>query len=117
MKLAPDHPSPVIQRGFAQGLAGNYIAADKDFETALRMAPDLAIANAALAWLRATCPVASLRNDTQAETYAIRACILTRWDDPLSLSALAAAHAGASTGMPSDTTARPLRAGSVCGPP
>ncbi|HXW82867.1 MAG TPA: hypothetical protein VEJ86_00540 [Candidatus Binataceae bacterium] len=91
--LAPDHASPYLQRGFAYGLMGEYQRAEADFQQALKRDRELPIAYAALAWLRATCPVAGLRNGKQALSDALRACSLDKWSDPLPLAALAAAHA------------------------
>ncbi|MCL5280584.1 MAG: hypothetical protein M1376_11820 [Planctomycetes bacterium] len=46
-----------------------------------------------LAWLMATCPQAECRNGEAARKYGAHACEVTKWQDPLCISALAAAHA------------------------
>ena len=46
-----------------------------------------------LAWLLATCPQDECRSGEAAREYGTQACEVTRWQDPLCISALAAAHA------------------------
>jgi len=69
----------------------NYQEAAEDDETAIRLGDPLA--NNDLAWLRATCPVAKMRDGKQACRYAQKACELTAWESAPCLDTLAAACA------------------------
>jgi tetratricopeptide (TPR) repeat protein len=88
-KDANDYPV----RGHAYFKKGNYKAALSDFEKAVQLSPNNANALSGLAWLRATCPDASLRNGKEAIPMSMRACELTGWKEPAAISTLAAAYA------------------------
>jgi tetratricopeptide (TPR) repeat protein len=64
-----------------------------DVEHALLLNPNDIEAHFARAWMKATCPVANFRDGKAAVAAATRACELTRWQRPRSLTALAAAYA------------------------
>lgn len=71
----------------------NDAAAVADYEQAKRLKPrDPWVLNN-LAWLRATSPIAAVRNGKMAVQDATRACELRNWKDPNSVDTLAAAHA------------------------
>jgi hypothetical protein len=61
----------------------------------LRLSPNNDRALNSLAWLKATCPEASLRNGKEAARIANRACDLTRWKNWSYLDTLAAAYSEA----------------------
>jgi eukaryotic-like serine/threonine-protein kinase len=63
-------------RGFAYLSLGQYDKAVADYETALKLAPAYPRALNALAWLRATCPDAKLRDPDQAVKLAGKAVLL-----------------------------------------
>jgi tetratricopeptide (TPR) repeat protein len=65
-----------------------------DLQTAVRMKtkkPEWALNS--LAWLRATCPEAEIRNGKEAVELALRACELSEWKDWGIIDTLAAAYA------------------------
>ena len=74
---------------------GNYKAAKAEFAEAIRLDPGLAEAYTATAMLMAACPDAKFRDSNGAVQFATRACELTKWKNPVTLDALAAAQAEA----------------------
>lgn len=64
-----------------------------DFEEAVQLSPNNARAWGCLAWLRTTCPEASMRNGKEAIRMSIKACELSKWKEPAHIFALAAAYA------------------------
>jgi tetratricopeptide (TPR) repeat protein len=77
----------------------NYKAALSDFDAIIRVATqvqnagELQLMLNERAWLRATCPDASLRNGKLAIADAKRACDITKWKNSKILDTLAAAYA------------------------
>ena len=71
---------------------GQYGKALDDLDEVVKVAPNSVRALRERAWILATCPDAKVRNGEQAVNSATRACELTDWKDPHSLSTLAAAH-------------------------
>jgi tetratricopeptide (TPR) repeat protein len=71
---------------------GQYDKAIDDLDEVVKVAPNSVRALRERAWILATCPDAKVRNGEQAVSSATRACELTDWKDPHSLSTLAAAH-------------------------
>jgi WD40 repeat protein/tRNA A-37 threonylcarbamoyl transferase component Bud32/Flp pilus assembly protein TadD len=63
------------------------------YEQKLHLSPDSAQALNILAWLRATCPAAEVRDGAKAVKHATRACELTNWKDAQYIDTLAAAYA------------------------
>ena len=59
------------------------------------MDPGFSTAWNGLAWLRATAPLAAVRDGAAAVIAARKACELTTWKDPSPIDTLAAAHAEA----------------------
>jgi tetratricopeptide (TPR) repeat protein len=70
---------------------GKYEKALDDLDEVVRVAPNSARALRERGWLLATCPDAKIRNGEQAVASATRACELTGWTEPPSLTTLAAA--------------------------
>jgi tetratricopeptide (TPR) repeat protein len=87
----PEDTAAFTGRGKVLAAMGEYHRAVADFEQALE-AEDLQAATA-LAWLRATCPVAAERDGSKAIELATRACKAAHGRDPNALDALAAAYA------------------------
>jgi tetratricopeptide (TPR) repeat protein len=72
---------------------GNYDKAVKDFDEAIRIAPECAVAYGWRGWLLAMCPVERLRDSKQAIEVAIKACELSGWKSGWQLNTLAATYA------------------------
>lgn len=101
-----DHFSSRITRA-SKALAGAYCERATDarrgdpkygeairyYEAALRADPNYASTLRSLAWLRATCPQADLRDVAKAVERATRACKVTGWKDHRYVAILAAVHA------------------------
>ena len=66
--------------------------AAREYETALRLAPDWPEGLNGLAWIRATCPEAKMRDAAQAVHLAMRACYLTGSTNAAFVETLAAAY-------------------------
>jgi len=88
-KNAPDY----VTRGQTYEKMGNYKAAASDYAKGVALRPDDDTTLNALAWLRATCPDASVRNGREAIRSGTKACELTGWKDSSAIDALAAAYA------------------------
>lgn len=72
----------------------NYQQAVRDLQAAVQMKtkrPERVLNS--LAWLRATCPEAGIRNGKEAVELALRACELSAWNDWSIIDTLAAAYA------------------------
>lgn len=75
---------------------GNHRAGLADFDKVIRIHPPggkYALALNSVAWIRATCPDASLRNGKIALRQAKTACKATAWKEANSIDTLAAAYA------------------------
>ncbi|QDU10898.1 hypothetical protein [Gimesia aquarii] len=70
-----------------------YAKAAAGYAEVIKRSPSYAPAYNALAWLRATCPVATSRNGSEAVTLAKKACELTKYQEAYILDTLAAAYA------------------------
>lgn len=79
----------------AERCAGAYGEAIADYEAAMRVDRDYALAFADLARLQATCPAAEFRNGAKAIKNATKACELTNWKSYVYVDTLAAAYAEA----------------------
>ena len=95
IRITPKDTNDYAVRGSAYLKKGNYKAAVSDFEKAVQLSPSNASALSGLAWFRATCPDASLRNGKEAIRMSMRACELMGWKEPGAISTLAAAYAEA----------------------
>jgi tetratricopeptide (TPR) repeat protein len=92
---APQDPRPHYNLGGALRDSGDLGGASREYREAIRLAPQDPDAHDSLAWLLATAPEAMYRDGKEAVKLALRACELTRWDDPDCIETLAAAHAEA----------------------
>jgi tetratricopeptide (TPR) repeat protein len=90
-----NHPPAVLNRGWAYELKGDYKKALADYQALLAARPGDALALNNLAWLRATCPDAALRDGKEAVKLARKVCELTGDREGMFLDTLAAAHAEA----------------------
>ncbi|QDT91460.1 hypothetical protein [Gimesia algae] len=70
-----------------------YEKAAAEYNKVIKLSSSYAPAYNSLAWLRATCPVASSRNGSEAVTLAKKACELTKYEKAYILDTLAAAYA------------------------
>jgi tetratricopeptide (TPR) repeat protein len=96
LELRPDDGPPGLalsNRGWDYFMTGQFDKAVKDYTEAIRVNSQSVNANCYLAWLRATCPRASLRNGKEALEAAQKACSLSGWTDWWCLHTLAAASA------------------------
>ena len=93
-QLKPDDAEAHINLGLALQARGRFDEAIVQLRQALQIKPDHGEAHNNLAWLRATCPAAALRNSTEAIAHAQRAKQLLG-DVPGVLDTLAAAYAEA----------------------
>jgi tetratricopeptide (TPR) repeat protein len=91
--LNPAYPNPYNNRGMANQFKGLYNSAVADFSKALEIDSRHLNAASNLAWIRATCPVRSLRDGKHALELAIRVNGATNYQDPINLETLAAAYA------------------------
>ncbi len=85
---------------------GRYAEALAQYRSALKLQPHYGECQFFLAWLLATCPVASLRNGEEAVEHARQVDQLCAGKDPLALDCLAAAYAEAGRFPEAITTAR-----------
>jgi tetratricopeptide (TPR) repeat protein len=74
-------------------MTGQFGKALEDYHDAIEINPKNGFAYNGLAWLRATCPVASFRNGEEAVKAATKACELTNWQIANWIDTLAAANA------------------------
>ena len=95
LRLNSKDATALAMRGFAYAGKGQYSRAIEDFTEALRLDPVNQSAKNSLGWLRATCPVAALRDGKEAVKEATKACDLTGWTDWTRIDTLAAAFAEA----------------------
>jgi tetratricopeptide (TPR) repeat protein len=106
IELSPASAMPRNHLGGALAVQGRFDEALRQFQQAMQIQPDYVDARKNLAWLRATCPQASLRNGAEAIEHA-------RWADHRCggkrvdvLGTLAAAYAEAGRFSEALTTAR-----------
>ena len=93
IRITPKDSYDYAVRASAYSSKGNYKQAASDLEKAVQLSPDNASAVGSLAWLKATCPEASLRNGKEAIRMSMRACELMKWKEPAAIFTLAAAYA------------------------
>ena len=89
----PTYAKALSNRGIAQELKGFYGEAISDFRDALTIDPKLQDTQNRLAWIKATCPVGSLRDGDLAVKLAFDLNESTGWSAPSFLDTLAAAYA------------------------
>ena len=101
IRLKPSFFAATLARAETNSKLGNYGAALTDLNTVVRLASNLhntletAEALNSRAWLRATCPEASIRNAQLAVADARKACELNQWTFASYIDTLAAAYAEA----------------------
>jgi tetratricopeptide (TPR) repeat protein len=93
VRIAPNDSDDYAARGRAYFKKGNYEEAASAFQKALQLSPSNDFALGGLAWLKATCPDASLRDGKESIRMSTRACELSKWSEQDHLQALAAAYA------------------------
>jgi tetratricopeptide (TPR) repeat protein len=93
IRLDPKDATGHNNRAAAHSGKGDYRKAVSDYRDAMRVAPKKHDSYAYLADLLATCPKRALRDGKNAVELGTKACELTKWNDFISLSALAAAYA------------------------
>lgn len=95
LRLKPNDANALAARGFAYSRKGEYNKAEQDFNEAMQLDTNSDMVCNSLAWLRATCPIASMRNGKEAVLMATKACDLAHWKRWTSIDTLAAACAEA----------------------
>jgi tetratricopeptide (TPR) repeat protein len=98
LQLKPTLYLAAILRGWMNERLGNYRSSLADYNRVLSLQPlpyTHALTLNSRAWLRATCPDASLRNAQKAIADAKAACRITYWQKPDHIDTLAAACAEA----------------------
>jgi tetratricopeptide (TPR) repeat protein len=101
IRLKPSFFEASFHRAGVNRILGNYRASLNDLNILVRLTSsvrsrvDQAVALNSRAWLRATCPDASIRNGQLAIADAKRACELTKWKWAWQIDTLAAAYAEA----------------------
>jgi tetratricopeptide (TPR) repeat protein len=95
IRLDPQQSVAFCHRAHARAVLERYAKALADYDEAIRLDPRLALAYEGRAWLLAACPDGKIRNGKEAVASAIKACELSRWQDPQPLATLAAAWAEA----------------------
>jgi tetratricopeptide (TPR) repeat protein len=98
LQFSPTNYLAAIFRGWMNERLGNYKSSLAEYDRILSLRPlplTRALTLNSRAWLRATCPDASLRNAQKAIADAKAACNLTAWGKPNHIDTLAAACAEA----------------------
>lgn len=93
LRIAPKDAEDYSVRGSAYFAKDHYKEAASAFEKAVQLSPNNDSAVGRLAWLRATCPDASVRDGREAIRMSTRACELSKWREEDHVQALAAAYA------------------------
>jgi tetratricopeptide (TPR) repeat protein len=92
VRLDPTTASHLRVRARVLFERGEFSRALADLDGATRLEPNDAEGQQGRAWILATCPDANVRNGVQAVVAATRACELTGWKVPHTLTTLAAAY-------------------------
>ncbi len=95
LDIHPRYAEAQCNLGMALTRCGQVAEAIQHYQRALKIKPDSTQVMNNLAWLRATCPDASFRNEAEAVKVALLALELTRGRDANILDTLAAAYAEA----------------------
>jgi Flp pilus assembly protein TadD len=93
VRLQPDHAAAHNNLAISCKKLGRIGEAIAHYREALRLQPDSLESLNNLAWMLAACPDARFRNGAEAVLLAMRACELTRYQNPVTLATLAAAYA------------------------
>jgi len=102
----PDCPMAYNNLGMVRLESGQVAEAVACFRKVLAIQPQNVAASRNLAWILATCPVASLRNGTEAVELAEQAVRFSYTSDPVFMGTLAAAYAEAGRFSEAITTAQ-----------
>jgi tetratricopeptide (TPR) repeat protein len=95
LRLNPNDATALAMRGQCYYSTGRFNEALKDYHRAINLDPNNEIAWNNLGWLRATCPVASIRDGKEAIEAATKACEFSKWLKWTRIDSLAAAFAEA----------------------
>jgi tetratricopeptide (TPR) repeat protein len=106
LEIQPNFPQAHANLGDLSAVRGQFHEALAHYRKALEIQPGDPMTQRRLAWLRATCPVASLRNGDEAMALADRANQLCGGKQPEVLDTLAAAYAEAGWFAEAQATAR-----------
>ena len=93
IRIIPKDADDYAVRGVGYFKKDNYKEAASAFQKALQLSRGNDFALRRLAWFRASCPEASMRNGKEAIRMSMRACELSKWKEPCCIEALAAAYA------------------------
>jgi protein O-mannosyl-transferase len=92
VRLKPDHANAHNNLAISCKKLGRVNEAIENYREAIRLQPDSLQALNNLAWLLAAEPDARFRNGAEAISLATRACELTKYQNPIPLTTLAAAY-------------------------
>jgi tetratricopeptide (TPR) repeat protein len=95
LRLNPRDAIALYERGMIYSKLGRFDREVADYKAAVRIDPEYGKAYNALAWVQATCSVASIRNGKEAVEAATKACNLSKWANGEWIDTLAAASAEA----------------------
>ena len=93
IRLEPNDADSYQARGYVFHKKGAWVKAKDDYARAISLASKNTEARNELAWLLATCPVASVRSGAEAVLIATKACELSGWQEWSYIGTLAAAYA------------------------
>lgn len=93
IRLGPTDAASWGQRGYGYAMQGQWTNAAADFDHAITLDPNDPESLNEMAWLRATCPDASLRNGDEAVRLSTKACNLAGWKTWNFVDTVAAAYA------------------------
>lgn len=95
LRLNPNDATALAMRGFCYNHKERFDDALKDYFQAIQINPTNASTWNNLGWLRATCPIASMRDGNVAVEAATKACDFSNWKNWTRVDTLAAAFAEA----------------------
>jgi tetratricopeptide (TPR) repeat protein len=95
LRLAPNDARALLARGHTFVVTGQFDKAVVDFKKVIQLGPTNGDGYNDLAWLRATCPRASVRDGKEAVEAATAACKLSNWSRWEWIDTLAAGYAEA----------------------
>ncbi|CAN5181590.1 hypothetical protein BH10PLA2_BH10PLA2_15610 [soil metagenome] len=93
LAINPKSLAIVYEMALLEEKKQRYAAAKAYFERAVELAPNQGITLGGLARFLSDCPNADFRNEEEAKRLATRACELSEWKSPGSISTLAMIHA------------------------
>ena len=95
LRLNPNDATALALRGFSYQTIDRFDEALNDYDQAIQIDPKNESAWNNLGGLRASCPIASMRNGKEAVEAATKACEFSNWVKPSGMDTLAAAFAEA----------------------